>query len=174
MNEIKKIALLGPESTGKTTLCEKLASHFKTVCVPEYSREYLEKKDNIYSYEDVLHCTHEQMKRENEMYKQANRFLFCDTELINFKVWLEDVFNKAPSWLEEKIKEHRYDLILLTYPDIPFEKDKLRVNPHRREFFFEWYRRELINYKFHNEVIKGLGDERTESAITIIEKYFPT
>jgi NadR type nicotinamide-nucleotide adenylyltransferase len=168
MTSVKKIALLGPESTGKTQLCIQLAAHFKTEWVPEYARQYLQ--DNDYSYDDVAHCLNEQFALEEKAETNANQFLFCDTELINYKVWFSDVFNKVPQDLEEKIKTHAYDLTLLTYYDIPFEEDILRVNSHRREFFFNWYKNELEAYQKPYAIIKGLGQQRLKHAITAVNK----
>jgi NadR type nicotinamide-nucleotide adenylyltransferase len=165
MHKIKKVALLGPESTGKTEICQRLAAHFHTEWVPEFARDYFREKNNQYSFEDVMYCMNAQMALEDEIEKQAKDFLFCDNELINFKVWFSDVFNKVPDELEEKIKTHHYDLILLAAPDIPFAEDPLRVNPHRREFFFDWYKKELESYQINYAIIKGLGEERFKSAL---------
>jgi NadR type nicotinamide-nucleotide adenylyltransferase len=172
MHKIKKVALLGPESSGKTEICRRLAAHFHTEWVPEFARDYLGEKNNQYSFEDVLSCMKSQMASEDEMEKQAHDFLFCDNELINFKVWFSDVFKKIPEGLEEQIQSHRYDLILLAYPDVPFVEDTLRVNPHRREFFFDWYKRELENYKMKYVIIKGLGEKRFEAALNAIAEAF--
>ena len=169
----KKIALIGPESTGKTTLCELLAAHFNTVWVPEMARDYIAGLDRKYTLEDIEHCTREQLTAEEAMLKKANRFLFCDSEMIIAKVWCEDVFNVVPAWIEEKVRTNLYDLHLLMQPDIPFEHDDVRENPHRREFFFEWYKRELQERKFSYEVIGGNGEERFHNAIAAISKYFP-
>jgi NadR type nicotinamide-nucleotide adenylyltransferase len=168
MNPIKRIALLGPESTGKTQLCIQLANHFRTEWVYEYARQYL--KDNNYSYDDVVHCLNEQIALEAKAELTANRFLFCDTELINYKVWFEDVYNKVPDGLEKKIKTHNYDLTLLTYYDLPFEEDILRVNPHRREFFFNWYKKELEIGDKPYIIIKGFGEERLTNAIAAMQQ----
>jgi NadR type nicotinamide-nucleotide adenylyltransferase len=173
MGEVKKIALLGPESTGKSFLCEQLAKHFKTVWVPEFARGYILNLNEKYSFEDVLHSAKEQLRLEEDMKSKANQFLFCDTEFINFKVWCEDVFKKTPSWIEETIQKNRYDLFLLTSPDIPFEEDAVRENPNRRDFFFEWYQKELERYGFAFEIVKGFGDARVKSALSAIEKHFP-
>jgi NadR type nicotinamide-nucleotide adenylyltransferase len=171
MNKVLKIAMLGPESTGKTELCKQLASHFNTVWVPEYAREYLSAKQNQYTYDDVLYCLNQQLLLEEQMQKQANKILFCDTELINFKVWFKDIFNKAPVELEDKIKTHTYDLTILTYYDIPFEPDIVRVMEHRREYFFIWYQRELKDYGFNYSIIKGLGKERVSNAISSVNMF---
>src|SRR5215813_8321202 len=97
---IKHIALIGPESTAKTTLCMQLAEYYKTVWVPEYARMFMENLNRAYTYEDVVHCAQEQMNAEDTMAEKANRFLFCDTELINYKVWFEDKYKNVPDWLE--------------------------------------------------------------------------
>lgn len=169
---IKKIALIGPESSGKTTLCRELAAHFMTSWVPEFARDYISSLNRKYTLDDIEHCAHEQIKSENELLKSANRYLFCDTEMIIAKVWCEDVFKTTPGWIEEMIETHRYDLFLLTLPDIPFHQDDVRENPNRREFFLEWYKRELDERKFNYEIIGGKGDARFLNAIEALRKFF--
>ena len=172
-NGIKKIALIGPESSGKTTLCMELAAHFQTSWVPEFARNYISKLNRKYTLDDILHCAHEQIKSENELLRSANRFLFCDTDLIVAKVWCEDVFKTTPGWIEEMIETHRYDLFVLTLPDIPFQQDNVRENPHRREFFFDWYKRELEKRNFGYEIISGTAEVRFSNALMAINKVFP-
>jgi len=171
-SQIKKIALIGPESTGKSTLCEMLASHFKTIWVPEIARQYIGSLERKYTLEDIEYCTKAQLNEENQLVKKSNRFLFCDSEMIIAKVWCEDVFKTIPGWIEEKIKTNLYDLHLLMKPDIPFEHDAVRENPHRREFFFNWYKRELDERGFPYEVIGGNGGERFNNSIAAISKHF--
>ena len=166
---IKRIALIGPESTGKTTLCRELAEYYHTVWVPEYARNYVAALDRKYTLEDIETCAHEQLRSEEELTKKANRFLFCDSEFIIAKVWCEDVFGKTPQWIEETIATHHYDLFLLTRPDIPFRADDVRENPHRREFFFDWYKRELDDRKFNYSIVSGFGDVRLRQAIKSLE-----
>lgn len=170
--QLKKIALIGPESTGKTTLCNQLAEHYKTTWVPEFARDYVNGLHRKYNSNDVLHCAQQQIEEETIQSGKANHFLFCDTELITAKVWCEDVFKIVPEWIEKMTEVHHYDLYLLTFPDLPFENDPVRENPHRREFFFDWYERELIQYQFPYEIIKGFGEERLQNAIRAIEKHF--
>src|SRR5436190_16582740 len=171
---IKKIALIGPESTGKTTLCQLLAEHFNTVWVPEMSRDYIGSLNRKYTLEDIEECTRAQLNEEVVMLKKANKFLFCDSEMIIAKVWCEDVFKTVPDWIEEKVRTNLYDLHLLMQPDIPFEHDTVRENPHRREFFFNWYKRELDERKFPYEVIGGKDDKRFWNSINAINKHFPS
>ena len=170
--DIKRIALIGPESSGKTALCMQLAAYYKTVWVPEYARTYMEKLNRPYTYEDVVHCTMEQIKAEDTLAENANRFLFCDTELINCKIWFEDVFKKVPGWLEAEITNRKYDLYLLTSPDLEWIHEAVRENPHRREYFFNLYKKELDERNFVYRIISGTGESRLLAAIKHIDSIF--
>jgi len=165
---LKRIALIGPESTGKTTLCTQLAKHFKTTWVSEFARDYVKHLNRKYTRDDIIHCAKMQLEEEEKQTAMANRFLFCDTELITAKVWCEDVFRTVPEWINQAIKTHPYDFFLLTYPDLPFEEDPVRENPYRREFFFDWYKKELEQQKFPYQIIKGIGESRLHEAIAAI------
>ena len=169
--KINRIALIGPESSGKSTLCKLLAKHFKTQWVPEYAREYIEKLNRPYNSDDILLIAKEQMKIEDKMLLKANKFLFADTELIVAKVWCEDVFGFYPDWMEEKIEERKYNLYLLTKPDLPWENDPVRENPNRRDYFFDLYLNEIRKRKFNYEIISGTGDQRFLNAVNAIEKF---
>jgi len=164
-HKIKRIGLIGPESTGKTTLCEQLADHFKTVWVPEYARGYIEKLNRAYTIQDIELCANKQLEQEDALLQKANHFIFSDSELIVAKVWCEDVFKTCPEWIEKEIPERKYDLYLLTFPDLPFKEDPVRENPHRREYFFELYKSELEKRKFDFELVTGIGDARFENAL---------
>lgn len=171
-NSIIRIALIGPESTAKSTLSANLANHYKTVLVKEYAREYLSRLKEKYTADDILRIAKEQLKKEQQLLPEANKFIFVDTELILTKVWCEDVFNTCPDWISENIITHQYDLYLLTYPDIPWEEDPLRENPHRRELLFDWYEKELKKINATYRIIKGTGDSRIENCIKAIEEFF--
>ncbi len=170
-NNIIRIALIGPESTAKSTLSELLAKKFNTVWVKEYSREYLSTLTEKYSLQDVLAIAKEQLEREKKAMNYANTFLFADTELILSKVWCEDVFHTCPEWIINNIVPHKYDLYLLTYPDLPWEEDKYRENPNRRLFFFDWYEKELKSIRANYSIIKGEKEERFLNCIQEIEKF---
>lgn len=166
---IIRIALIGPESTAKSTLSEKLAQYYNTVWIQEYSREYLAKINRQYTLDDVLAIAQQQLKNEQKLISKANKFLFADTELILSKVWCEDVFKTCPKWISENIIPSKYDLYLLTSPDIPWEEDVVRENPHRRAFFFDWYEKELKAIQADYVVITGKGEERLKNCIMAIE-----
>ncbi len=165
-----RIAILGPESTGKSILAESLAKHFQTSWAPEYARNYLQQKVGKYSIDDVLHCARNQQWSESEAIGIANAVVFFDTEMINFKVWLEDRFQHCPGWISKNLNE-RYDCYLLTVPDLPFEEDPLRENPHRRDHLFAWYKHEVENAGIPYALVSGEGNIRFENACDAVNKF---
>lgn len=171
---IFRIALIGPESTSKSTLSKQLALHYHTGWIPEYSRTYLKNLQHPYTLEDILRIAQEQFRQEEEALKKANRFLFVDTELIVAKVWCEDVFHTSPQWINDTLLRSPYDLYLLTYPDLPWEADPVRENPHRRQFFYDWYERELKKINATYAIITGSGETRLQHAIAAVEKFSST
>lgn len=169
---LKRIALLGAESTGKTTLARSLALRFQTVWVPENAREYMNIHPGAYSMQDIEEISKEQLAQEKRLQSSANQVLIVDTELIISKVWCVDVFGTCPAWIEEEILKHKYDLYLLTANDLPWVADPVRVNAQRRDYFFNWYKRELENYNLPYEIVTGRYEARLLSAITSIRKHF--
>lgn len=169
-----RIALIGPESTSKSTLSAALARHYETLWIPEYSRTYLKNLTRPYKIDDILLIAREQFHQENEAIPAANRFLFIDTELIVAKVWCEDVFQTCPEWISTTLIQHPYDLYLLTYPDLPWQPDPIRENPHRRMFFYDWYERELKKLDAPYFIIRGSGTARLQNAIDAVEKFSST
>ena len=141
MSRPKRILILGPESTGKSTLAEKLAMHFAEPWVPEVAREYLEKLERPYAFEDLLQIGKQQMRTEDELAMQANNYLFCDTDLRVIQVWSQHRFGKVDPWVLEELARRTYDLILLCAPDLPWQADPLREHPEleMRQQFFEIY-----------------------------------
>lgn len=171
---IFRIALIGPESTAKSTLSQRLADHYQTVWVKEYSREYLAGINRKYAIDDILIIAREQLNKELQLLPHATKFIFADTELIISKVWCEDVFNTCPDWISENITNYKYDFYLLMSPDIPWKQDVVRENPHRRDFFFDWYEKELKKINADYIIIKGEGEVRLNNCIEAIEKHFLT
>ncbi len=171
-NNIKRIALIGPESTAKSTLSEALAKYFNTTWVPEYARPYLSTINRKYTLDDIIAIAKHQLEEENNLLANSSKFIFADTELIISKVWCLDVFNTCPDWIEENIITFKYDFYLLTSPDLPWQEDPLRENPHRRTFFFNWYEDELRKINADYFIIKGSGDERLKNCIRVINLKF--
>ena len=168
---IVRVALIGPESTGKSFLSEALAKHFNTVWVPEFAREYFANTNREYFLEDILQIAKAQLKQEEQLINKANTFIFADTELIISKVWCEDKFKTSPKWIEENVSKKKYDFYLLTFPDIPWIEDKLRENANRRQYFFDWYEHELKLLNAEYSIIKGEGAVRLTNCIEAIANY---
>ncbi len=167
---IIRIAVVGPESTGKSTLAEQLSTHFKTVWVKEFARAYLEKTDGKYSEKDLLAIAKGQIAAENALEKSATNIIICDTDLITIKIWSEYKYGTCDSWIIKQIQNRKYDLHLLCSPDIPWEPDPLRENHNNRKHLYNLYKNELVANNFPFVEIKGGKAERLKTAITIIEK----
>jgi NadR type nicotinamide-nucleotide adenylyltransferase len=166
----KKIAITGPESSGKSWLAEKLAAHYKSHWVPEYAREYLEKNGLKYSIDGLEEIAKGQVISMIQAEIKNQEMLFFDTELVVIKIWSEVVFNKYPIYIEEMLAKQKIDLYLLCYPDIPWEFHPMRENPDNRDYLFELYEMELKNHRFNYRIVKGIGEERLQNAITFVEE----
>jgi len=169
-----KIVLLGPESTGKTTLAKALAAHYKTKWVPEYMRTYLQDKwdatKEICTKEDLLPIASGQMVSENNISKLANEVLFCDTNLLELKVYSEYYFDGyCPSEIERFALKNKYNLYFLTYIDAPWEDDDLRDRPYDRSTLFRMFEEELVKQNFPYKILKGNNNTRLQCAIEAID-----
>ena len=171
--KIIKIALFGPESTGKTTLARQLAEYYKTEWVPEYAREYLQKKwdknQQICNIDDMLPIAFGQTKLENESTSIANKYLFCDTNLLVTKVFSEVYYNFCDPILDQAAREHEYDLFFLTDIDVPWEKDDLRDRPDQSESVFAIFKQSLLDNNKPFVILSGDKNLRLKKAIAIIE-----
>lgn len=170
--DIIKIAMFGPESTGKTTLAKQLADHFQTVWTPEFARGYLQEKWNssqrICEPEDLLPIALGQVKLENDSLLTANKYLFCDTNLMVTKVFSEMYYNFCDPALDKAASKHRYDLFFLTDIDVPWTKDDLRDKPSDRENTFDTFKRALIENKKPFVIISGTPEQRFHKALQIL------
>lgn len=170
-----KIALYGPESTGKTTLAKQLAEKFQATWIPEFAREYLQQKwdtsQKICEPEDLLPIALGQMKLENDALKTTEKYLFVDTNLMCTKVFSEIYYGFCDPILDKAARKHKYDLFLLTDIDVPFEKDDLRDKPNEREMLLEKFEKALVENKKPYILISGNQEERLEKATFIIEQY---
>ena len=170
-----KVVLLGPESTGKTTLSRQLARHYHSVWVPEYSRTYLQDKwDNehkICEPKDILPIAIGQMKLENELAQKTDSVLICDTNLLETKVYSEAYYEGAcDPVLNTYALKNSYNLYFLTYIDTPWEDDGLRDKPNERERMFNAFESALKTYKKPYILLKGNKKERLELAVRHIDK----
>jgi NadR type nicotinamide-nucleotide adenylyltransferase len=183
---LKKIVVIGPESTGKSTLCEALAAHYQTDWVREYAREYLEKHGMEYTYETLSVIARGQLALEDEGAERGRReaergqgaaaggggLLFIDTDLYVIKVWSEYVFGRCEAWILDEIVRRRYDAYLLANTDLPWADDPLREypDPGVRGRLFQIYKDLLINQSVPWAEVSGVGDERLERAMGAVER----
>lgn len=165
-----KIAITGPESTGKSWLAKNLAEHYRSNWVPEYARSYLEILDNPYKYADILKIAKGQLAHEDLVYL-PDKLLFCDTDILVLYIWCIVKYGKCHQWIIDKLQSKRYDLYLLCDIDLPWEFDKLREHPQMRQEIYDLYKLELEKNNFNYKVIKGIGNQRLTHAIEIIDAY---
>ena len=173
---MRKIVVLGPESTGKTTLCNHLADHYKTGWCPEFAREYLQEKGKNYSYEDLLNIAVGQLELEDTLQFAASKFYFIDTDMWVMKVWCEVAFEQCHSFILKQIAARQYDMYLLCNVDLPWVKDELREYPDLefRKKLFKIYKDILINQGTRWAEISGTDTERLQMAVSIIDTVFKT
>ncbi len=173
---IKKIVIIGPESTGKSTLCNHLANHFHTRWVPEYARSYLEMHGKNYVYDDLELIAKGQLAQEDSITQQlaqeqpTAQCLFIDTDMYVMKVWSEYVFGKCSPFILEAIATRQYDMYLLCNVDVPWVKDNLREYPDEgpRVELFAIYKDILMHQSTPWQIISGNYAERTEQAIRVV------
>lgn len=159
-----RVAITGPESTGKSTLSRRLAEHYRTTWAPEYARQYLGEYGPSYKLSDLEKIARGQLAAEAEAIAAASRVVFFDTDLLVIKIWAEDAFGECPAWIQRHLEERRYDLVLLPGIDLPWEYDPLREHPHRRPYFYELYRSELQKLGANYFEISGSSAQRLEQA----------
>lgn len=173
---IKKVVIIGPESTGKSTLCEKLSLHYHSLWCPEYARAHLTAHGINYSFDDLLTIAKGQLMLEDEYTARAEQndhpCLFIDTDMYVMKVWSEFVFSKCHQWILDRITERKYDLYLLCKPDLPWVKDELREYPDetRRIKLYHYYKDLLVNQSTPWVEISGGYEERLQKAITAVHR----
>lgn len=174
-NDLVKVVLYGPESTGKTTMAKSLAEHYKTVWVPEFAREYLQDKWDREMKpcepHDLLPIARGQMRLENELARIANKILICDTDLLETKVYSEAYYiGYCPPEIEKAALANQYQLYLLTYIDTPWVPDDLRDKPGERERMYRYFKDTLKRYNRNFITLKGNEEERFQLAVSEIDQ----
>lgn len=169
---MKRIVIIGPESTGKSTLSAALAEHLHTLWVPEFARAYLETLGRPYEEPDLLLMAEKQVANEDELALRANRFLFCDTDLYVFKVWSESRYGRCDRRILELIAGRQYDHYLLTYIDTPWEDDPLRehAQPEERHYFYHQYRDIVMNSGVPWTDVRGDETTRLQQALRVMKQ----
>jgi NadR type nicotinamide-nucleotide adenylyltransferase len=178
---LKKIVVIGPESTGKSTLCGYLADYYNTLWCPEFAREYLLENGTTYTVDDLMIIAKGQLDAEQKhtesLQSQTDQTgiikpLIIDTDMYVMKVWSEYVFGTCPTFILDEINKRHYDLYLLCKPDIPWVKDELREYPDEkpRQELFQIYKDILINQQTPWVEISGDFEARNQKAVAAIDE----
>lgn len=182
-----KIAIVGPESSGKTVLAEALMVHYHGGYISEVSREYLEELDRPYEEQDLLeiarsleqlHAGAEGFARKHEAaitgqeprkVTRVPRPMFYDTDTLNIKIWSQEKYGRVHPEIERMVHETRYTWRLLCRPDIPWEPDPFRENPHDRDRLFDVWERELKALGLPYTIIEGTHEQRMRTAMNLVD-----
>lgn len=171
-SDIVKIAVVGPESTGKSTMSAYLAKHYNTVWVPEFARDYCGALTDPPTWQDEVNMFFGQLALEEEYLPKANKLLICDTTFITVKIWSDEMFGRSPQEVLDELPRRQYDFYLLLDIDMPWEDDPLRNFPHLREHFMDVWHKELKELNANYVVISGIGQERYDMAVKAIDGFF--
>ena len=132
-----RIAITGPESSGKTTLCRSLSEHLNVSFVPEFARSYLEKTNGEYDYPDLNKIAMGQLERVKSSNSEV---VISDSDFSVLEIWSQYKYGSVSAYIQELVKQDLFDLHILCTPDIPWEQDSLRENPDNRDQLFELYK----------------------------------
>ncbi|MGY3054871.1 NadR type nicotinamide-nucleotide adenylyltransferase [Pedobacter sp. UYEF25] len=170
--QIKKIAIVGPESTGKSTISIQLAKHYEVDWVPEYARYYCEALTHPCTLQDEENMFFGQLALEDAVLATTKKdFIICDTTFVTVKIWSDETLGETPKVVLEALPKRLYDLYLLMDIDLPWQDDPLRDFPNQREYFMEVWHKELKALNANYRVVGGLGKERVENAITALDSF---
>ena len=164
-----KIIVTGPESSGKTTLCKALSTHFEIPFTEEYARKYLNNLESDYTQSHLLEIARGQLENEQTTTNKHQLSLY-DTDLITIKIWSEYKYGSYNKWIIEQIEKQKTEkrFYLLCKPDIPWEADKQRENPNDRDELFEIHKKELDNLGHNYFILEGKN--RIENSIAKISQ----
>jgi len=167
-----KIAITGPESSGKSVLSEFLADNFDARLVKEYARSYYDKHEYTNSQEEIITIAEGQIRAEREAAKGDASLIICDSDLVNIKIWLEYYGYSTPKFILDYLASKPYDFCLLLYPNTPWVADPLRRNPNDRVALYTQFQRELQRLKYSFETVDELGELRFQQAVQFINEKF--
>lgn len=171
VNEILRIAITGPESTGKSMIASQLADYYETAFVDEYARTYIDQLTRPYQEADIVQIARGQLEREQAICQTANKLLFCDTELTVCKIWSDVKYKRCHPWIEDQLISHTYPLYLLMDIDLEWHDDPQREHPHLREYLFNCYRSNLQSRGVRYRIVTGKGENRLQCAVNHIDEF---
>ena len=171
---INTIAIVGPESSGKSWLAKELAAFYNEPLSLEYSRKFLAKKNTNYLQDDLITIADGQLRNELIALNKAKRFLISDTSNIDIQVWSIIKYGSLNPAIKNYNLRKKNTYYILCYPDLPYEKDPLRESPNlkKRIKIFETFQRLLIENKNFLGIVKGIGESRLKLGISLINSKF--
>lgn len=169
-----KIAIVGPESSGKSTLAQELMLPARAWYVSEVAREYIDGLDRPYEESDLLRIARAQAQNEDLIGEEFKGLMVCDTDLITIRIWSEEKYGRCHPWILEQSEKRHYDLWLLCRPDIPWEPDPQRENPLDRDRLFDVYEGMLRRLAKPFRIIEGGPEERLRTALDAIARLGPS
>ena len=169
--KIKKIAIVGPESTGKSTISIALAKHYKVPWVPEYARYYCAALTADCTLQDEINMFHGQIALEESVLATAETdFIICDTTFATVKIWSDEMLGKTPQIVLDALIARPYDFYVLLDIDLPWQEDPLRDFPHMRDHFMAIWHKELKTLNA-NYVVVGCIENRLQNAIDAVDEF---
>jgi NadR type nicotinamide-nucleotide adenylyltransferase len=164
--QIHRICLIGPESTGKTELAQKLAKHFRAPWTREFARQYAEERENRLTYDDV-----EPIARGQMAHLDAGRgeLVIHDTDLLSTVVYARHYYDRCHDWIVAEARRRRADLYLLMDTDVAWIADAARDSGgSAREDLLNQFRAALDEFETRWVIISGDWEERFRSAVAAI------
>jgi HTH-type transcriptional regulator, transcriptional repressor of NAD biosynthesis genes len=168
--DARRVCLIGPHCTGKSTLAASLAAHFATQWVPEFAREYALRAGRPLTYDDVTPIGEGQLAAELRA-RPANGLLILDTDLLSTAVYSQHYYGQCPPWIEQTARERLSDLYLLMDVDTPWIDDAARDSADARDALFARFGAALVAHAARFEVIRGDWQRRRDAAIAIVERF---
>jgi NadR type nicotinamide-nucleotide adenylyltransferase len=169
---VPRIALLGGESTGKTTLARALAVALDTVSVPEFGREHWERRSGVLTFDDMEHIARTQVAHEQQQALLARRWLICDTTPLTTQLYSELMFGRVSERLID-LARRPYAMTFLCASDFPFQQDGTRRDDGFRERQQAWYQDSLRKRGISFEVLEGSVEQRVRMARELIRTELP-
>ncbi len=174
IDDVRRIVLVGGESTGKSTMVAGLQTHFGCPIATEFARDYLTEHGADYSLEQSVILAQGQLDREDAAVREAaargDRLVICDTDALTTMLWAEHYFGSAHPEVPPLIAQRRYDLHLLCSPEgLPWDDDGLRKSPNSRAWFTQRFREELVQREYRHLELDHPLDQRLGAAIAAID-----
>lgn len=169
----RRVVVFGPESTGKTTMAQRLAQELGGIYVPEYARTYLKGREEDFGPNEMLTIARGQLASEEALARSGRPLLVCDTDPLTTLIWTEELFDEASSELRELANHDRYEMTLCMDIDVPWVKGELRLRPHGREKFLARCRAALESRNRRYTMVSGSWDERYRTALEALSPRLP-